>query len=123
MGGGRGVGGQDVGGVQLVDGDDVHVRRVAQREPGDVVTALEHDQEATTRREPGQRGEGRLGGRCLTGDQRVDHVDAVVAGPVGQRALEGGSLPLLGGALVVVTRLRAVAFGRAWCREGGCQYG
>ena len=38
-----------------------------------------------------------------------DHVDAAVAGPVGQRAAQRGGDHLLGGALGVTARLRAVA--------------
>ena len=41
-------------------------------------------------------------------DERADHVDAAVAGPVGQGAAQGGGLHLLGGALLVVARRRAV---------------
>ena len=38
----------------------------------------------------------------------LDDVDAAVAGPVRERAAQGGGLHLLGGALVVAARLRAV---------------
>ena len=83
--------------------------RVAQRQPGHGVRALEHDQEVgALGDDAGQRGERRLGRRSLTGDQRVDDVDAAVAGPVGERSAKGGGDHLLGRALGVAARLRAV---------------
>src|SRR5678816_1439886 len=57
------------------------------------------------RRQGSDRG---LGRRRLGADQRLDDVDTVVAGPVGEGATQGGGLHLLRGPLVVVTRLGAV---------------
>ena len=104
----RSSAGQDVVGVELVDGHDVHLLRVAQREPGDGVGALEHHEELAAVGETEQRGEGVLGRRHVTAHQRLDHVHAVVAGPVGEGATQSGGLHLLGGALVVAARVRSV---------------
>ena len=58
------VGGEHVVGVELVDSHDVHLRRVAQREPGRRVGALEHHEELDAvgdRRQLGQGGPGGYG--------------------------------------------------------------
>ena len=102
------VGEQHVVGVQLVDGEQVHRGDVAQREPGQRVVTLEHDELATVAGQAGQRCDGVLGRRLVATEQRLHHVDAAGAGPVGEGAAQGGGLHLLGRALVVVTRLRAV---------------
>ena len=99
---------EHVVGVELVDGDDVDLGRVAQREPGDRVGALEHHEVAHAVGQRDQRGQRGLGRGLVARHQGVDHVDAVVAGPVGEGTAQGGGLHLLGGALVVAARLRAV---------------
>ena len=72
------------------------------------VGALEHHEEPAAVGQVGQRGESRLGRGLVARDQAVDHVDPLVAGPVGEGTAQGGGLHLLGGALVVAARLRAV---------------
>src|SRR5690606_15961628 len=86
----------------------VHLRGVAQREPRDRVAALEHHQVAAAVGQRAQRGDGGLRRRLVALDEPLHHVDAAVARPVGQGTAQGGGLHLLGGALRIVARLRAV---------------
>src|SRR4029079_10816209 len=73
------------------------------------VGALEDEQEVgPVGDQVADRGERGLRRRGVTGDQRLDDVDAPVARPVGQRAAQGGGDHLLGGALGLAARLRAV---------------
>ena len=102
------VGAQHVVGVELVDGQDVDVGQVAHRLHRHEVGAVEHDEHVLAvgqTREQRGRGLGRGG---VAGGDRLDDVDAVVTGPVGEGTAQGGGLHLLGGPLGVVTRLRAV---------------
>ena len=59
------VAGEHVVGVELVDRDDVHLGRVAQREPGRRVGALEHHEELGAVDQAGQRGQRRAGRRLV----------------------------------------------------------
>src|SRR5439155_6852722 len=55
-----------------------------------------------------QHRQGFLGARLVALDERADHREAAVAGPVGQRAAQRGSLHLLGRALRIGARHGAV---------------
>src|SRR5205085_8308075 len=67
-----------------------------------------HHEEVAALGDRRQGSQGRLGRRTVGADQRLDDVDAAVARPVGEGTAQGGGLHLLGGALVVAARLRAV---------------
>ena len=101
---------QHVVGVELVGDEQVHLGDVAQAQPADA--------RRRARARPARCA--RLGDACAarpappwsTGvspsTKAVDDVHAAVAGPVGQGTAQGGGLHLLGGALAVVARRRAV---------------
>src|SRR5690606_19430293 len=100
---------QHVVGVELIDGQCVNGRRVADAQPGDVLEAIKHEEHlADVAGDGGQRGQRGLRRRLVTGNDLGDDVDLAVAGPVRQGATEGGRDHLLGGALRVVTRGGAV---------------
>ncbi len=102
------VGVEHVVGVELIRRDHVHARQIAHALGADLVAAADDDQHLAA---VGQRAEERLGvlgRRRLAADQLGDRVDPVVAGPVRQRAAQGGGDHLLRGPLAVVTRLGAV---------------
>src|SRR5690606_21520188 len=100
--------GEHVVGVELVDREDVDVREVAQRLPGDVVLAREHDERRAALREACEGRERGLRRRRLAETEALDDVHATGAGAVRERTAQRGSLHLLGGALAVVARHGAV---------------
>ena len=104
------VAAQHVVGVQLVGDQQVHAhRRCAGSSSPTTSVALEDDQDVAAIGDRAQRwprppcDEG-----SVAVDHRADHVHTAVAGPVGQGAAQGGGLHLLGRALLVVARRRAV---------------
>src|SRR5690606_10047154 len=72
------------------------------------VTTLEHDEDVLARGDLGEQLDDRLGRGRVAEGERLDHVDAAAAGPVGERATKCGGDHLLGRALRVVTRRRSV---------------
>lgn len=99
---------EHVVGVELIGCNGVHAVQVLHALPGRDVLASDDEQDLLAVRDLAEEGAGGLRGRSLTGNQFGDHVDALVAGPVGEGSAQGGGLHLLGGPLAVVARLRAV---------------
>src|SRR5690606_1325961 len=94
--------------VELVEGQQCDVLRVAQALDRQLVAAVDDHEDAGAGGEltqPGQRG---LGRRRVAAHERLHDVEPTVAGPIGEGATQRGGLHLLGGAAVVRTRRRAV---------------
>ncbi|GMA88030.1 hypothetical protein GCM10025868_32800 [Angustibacter aerolatus] len=73
-----------------------------------LVGAVHDHQQAAPVAHVAERRDDRLRRGGVAVEQGGQHVDAVGAGPVGERTAQGGRLHLLGRALAVVARLRAV---------------
>src|SRR5690606_33417350 len=73
-----------------------------------LVVALGDDENVLRRSNGREELRGGLRGRCSVDAERLDGVQTLTAEAVAERAQEGGGDHLLGGALRVVTRLRAV---------------
>jgi hypothetical protein len=99
---------EHVVGVELVERDQLNVGDVAQALGRQRIIAVDDHQHAGALGDAAEDGDGRLGGRRVTFGQRLDDMQATVAGPVGQGAAQGSSLELLGRALFVVARRRAM---------------
>ena len=84
------------------------VAEVADALEGELVTALDDDHDVLGRGELRENRRGGLRGRGALDAERVDDVQTAPAGAVAERAQQGGGDHLLGGALRVVARLRAV---------------
>ena len=98
------IGNEHVVGVELVNVEHVQVYDVADAQCGNVVGALDDDQQIPAVRHSGQSSHCNLGGRLGAGNQFSDDVDTAVACTVRQGAAQCSSLHLLGGALAVVAR-------------------
>src|SRR5690606_10031810 len=94
--------------VELVNGEQVDPRCVAQRLPSELVVTSEHHEGRAAVGDACQGGKSGLGRRDVALDEALDHVDAACTSPVRQSATKSGSLHLLRGALRVVARLRTV---------------
>lgn len=88
--------------------EHVHLNDVAHRKCCYVVVALDDYEQVLALGQSAKVRQCFLGGRRSAGDQGFDDVNAVVASAVRQGAAQCSSLHLLGGALAVVTRGRAV---------------
>ena len=86
----------------------MHTGQVAHAQRAGLVAAADHDQHLLALGQRGQERLGALGRRGLTLHQLGDGVDAAVARPVRERSAQRGGDHLLGRALAVVARLRAV---------------
>src|SRR5690606_29515945 len=99
---------EHVVGVQLIRRERVDVGKVLNRLPRRHVFTADDEQDLLAVADLAQERASTLRRRGLTRDEFGDHVDALVARPVGEGSAQGGGLHLLGGALAVVARLRAV---------------
>src|SRR5664279_550780 len=99
---------EDVVRVDLINGDHVNASRVAQRLPRDVVIASEHHEGRAAGCDGPECVECALGRRQVASAEALENVDSASACPVGEGTAKRGGLHLLGGALRVVARLRAV---------------
>ena len=102
------VGDEHVVGVELVGREQVDGLGVAQALPRQLVAALGDHEHVLALREAGERGDGAPGRRRVAVEQAGDDVDPPVARAVGQGTTQSGGLHLLGRALGVGARGRAV---------------
>src|SRR5690606_16602511 len=91
-----------------VEAEHVEVRKVADALRGQFIVALGDDEDVLRRCDGREESRGCLGRRSSVDAEGLDGVQTLTAEAVAERTQEGGGDHLLGGALRVVTRLRAV---------------